>query len=70
MRFVVMVKAGVGTVAGVGGVGSQMGDDGGVLRRVDGKRLDTVDTVDTVESDGDGGDGKEDGVRDGVVGAV
>jgi hypothetical protein len=70
-----MVRAGVGTVgaevgavAGVGGVGSRMGEDGGVLRKVDGKRLDTVDTVDTVESDGD--DGREDGVRDGVVGAV
>jgi hypothetical protein len=67
-----MVRAGVGTVgaevgavAGVGGVGSRMGEDGGVLRKVDGKRLDTVDTV---ESDGD--DGREDGVRDGVVGAV
>jgi hypothetical protein len=46
-----MVKGGSGTVAVAGGVGSWMGDDGGVLRRVDGKRLDTVDTV---ESDGDG----------------
>jgi len=29
-----------------------MGDDGGVLRRVDGNRLETVDTVESV---GDGG---------------
>ena len=75
MRFVVIVGAGVGTVgAEVGtvgaGVGSRMGEDGGVLRKVEGKRLDTVDTVDTVESDGDGVDGREDGVRDGVVGTV
>lgn len=70
MRFVVIVGAGVETVAGVSGVGTWMGEDGGVLRKVDGRRLDAVDTVDIVESDGDGEDGKEDRVRDGVVGAV
>ena len=35
-----------------GGVGTWIGDDGGLLRSVDGNRLETVDTVD---SDGDGG---------------
>jgi hypothetical protein len=40
-----------------------MGDDGGVLRRVDGNRLETVDTVESV---GDGGvdDGNGDGNED------
>ena len=35
-----------------GGVGTWIGDDGGLLRSVDRNRLETVDTVD---SDGDGG---------------
>jgi hypothetical protein len=35
-----------------GGVGIWIGDDDGLLRSVDGNRLETVDTVD---SDGDGG---------------
>jgi len=48
----VVIVGGSG-VDGIGaGVGIRIGDDGGVLRSVDGNRLETVDTVD---SEGDGG---------------
>jgi len=48
-----------------------MGDDGGVLRRVDGNRLEAVDTVESVGDggvDGGNGDGSGDWRRE--VGAV
>jgi hypothetical protein len=63
----------VGAVTVTGGVGVWMGDDGGVLRRVDGNMLETEDIVESV---GDGGGDSRDGDgsggcrRDTVVGAV
>jgi hypothetical protein len=68
-----MGKTGVGAVTAGGGVGTWIGDDGGVLRRVDGKMLETEDIVESVGDGGDGsrdGDGSEDCRRDNVVGVV
>jgi hypothetical protein len=67
----VMVKTGGAIVTGARGVGSWIGEDGGVLRKVDGNRLETEDMV---EFDGDGGDGSCDDCLDGrwdeTVGAI
>jgi hypothetical protein len=49
-----MERTGVGAVTVAGGVETWMGDDGGVLRRVDGKMLETEDIVESVGDDGDG----------------
>ena len=57
-----MVRAGSAIVTGARGVGTWIGEDGGVLCKVDGNRLETEDTV---ESDGDGGDGSCDDCVDG-----
>jgi hypothetical protein len=49
-----MERTGVGAVTVAGGVKTWMGDDSGVLRRVDGKMLETEDIVESVGDDGDG----------------
>ena len=51
--WVNVIMKGWGRATGIG-TGAWIGDDGGVLRNVDGNKLETVDIV---ELDGDGGDG-------------
>jgi hypothetical protein len=73
MCVIDMRKTGVGAVTVTGNVGIWMGDDGGLLRRVDGNMLETEDIVESVGDGSDGssnGDGSDEFKGDGVDGVV